>query len=144
MKKVLLFGTFDGVHEGHRALFAQAREHGDHLSVVVARDTTVTETKGRTPLLDENQRALQVESEDLIDFVCLGYTTDDKHAIIRDLAPHTIVLGYDQSHFIDSLQASLTKFGLPTCIVRAQPFSSETYKSSLINNHKHKILWDVE
>jgi cytidyltransferase-like protein len=56
MKKVMVFGTFDGLHPGHESLFAQAREHGDWVIVVVARDRTVQEVKGRLPLRDEADR----------------------------------------------------------------------------------------
>jgi len=48
-KKVLVFGTFDGLHEGHKNFFKQAREFGDFLVVVVGRDSTIVKTKGRPP-----------------------------------------------------------------------------------------------
>ena len=41
MKKVLVFGTFDGLHEGHKDFLRQAKQYGDHLTVVVGRDSTV-------------------------------------------------------------------------------------------------------
>ena len=42
---VALFGTFDGVHDGHRDLFRQARKYGGRLSVIIARDWTVRQLK---------------------------------------------------------------------------------------------------
>ena len=45
MKKVMVFGTFDGLHEGHLDFFRQAREYGDYLIVAVARDVNVKKIK---------------------------------------------------------------------------------------------------
>ena len=41
MKRVLIFGTFDGIHEGHLNLFKQAKKYGDYLIVVVGRDENI-------------------------------------------------------------------------------------------------------
>ena len=41
----MLFGTFDGLHEGHFDLFRQAKKYGDYLVVVVARDVNVKKIK---------------------------------------------------------------------------------------------------
>jgi len=38
MKKVMVFGTFDGIHEGAFGSFLAAKKYGDYLVVVVARD----------------------------------------------------------------------------------------------------------
>lgn len=35
MIKVLVFGTFDGLHERHIDFFRQAKACGDHLTVIV-------------------------------------------------------------------------------------------------------------
>ena len=34
MAKVMVFGTFDGVHPGHENFFEQAKQHGDYLIAV--------------------------------------------------------------------------------------------------------------
>ena len=47
-KRVLVFGTFDLLHQGHRYFLTQARRFGDTLIAVVARDEFVEERKGRT------------------------------------------------------------------------------------------------
>ena len=44
MKKVLVFGTFDLLHKGHKFVFRTAKQFGQ-LYVVVARDTTVKKHK---------------------------------------------------------------------------------------------------
>ena len=46
MRRVMVFGSFDPLHDGHRSLFRQARKHGDELVVVVARDVNIARLKG--------------------------------------------------------------------------------------------------
>ena len=56
MKKVIVFGTFDVVHQGHIHMLKEAREYGDFLIVVVARDDIVCEIKGKKPTNNEDKR----------------------------------------------------------------------------------------
>lgn len=62
--RVLVFGTFDPLHAGHRSLFAQAASLGSYLAVVVARDTTIESEKGRLPAAGEGSvlRRLQANA----------------------------------------------------------------------------------
>ena len=41
MKKVMCFGTFDGVHKGHEYYLHEARKLGDYIVVVVALEDVV-------------------------------------------------------------------------------------------------------
>ena len=61
MIKIMVFGTFDIFHEGHKNFLKQAREYGDYLIVVVARDETVEKVKKRLPQNDENSRLEIIE-----------------------------------------------------------------------------------
>lgn len=137
MTKVLIFGTFDGIHEGHRSLFSAAKEYGDYLIVILARDKTILSTKGRLPLKNEEQRQDDLKEEDLVNEIHLGTEGEDKHDIIRIVAPDIILLGYDQEHFTDDLEISLRRYSLFPQIVRARAHKPEKYKSSLINDHHH-------
>ncbi|MFN7161286.1 MAG: adenylyltransferase/cytidyltransferase family protein [Candidatus Gracilibacteria bacterium] len=131
MKKVLLFGSFDYIHEGHRDLFAQAKTYGTELHVVLARDSTIEKVKGRLPTYSEVERKMMLEQEALIDVVYLG-NTDDKYKIINDIKPAVILLGYDQSHFTNGLEEKLHEFGLQCKVERAKAYFPEKYKSSLL------------
>ena len=44
---------FDGIHAGHQDFLRQAREYGDELVVIVARDKSVTQLKGKPPIHPE-------------------------------------------------------------------------------------------
>ena len=86
VKKVMCFGTFDGLHPGHLSYLAQAKKYGDYLIVVVARDKTVEKIKGRLPDLDEKMRLREVESQEIVDKAVLGQIKN-KFAIIKKYSP---------------------------------------------------------
>lgn len=133
MRRVLLFGTFDGVHAGHRALFAQAKKLGDEVMVVVARDETVEKVKNRRPNNAEDARLQEVLQQKEVDHARLGVTEGDKYAVIGEYAPDVILLGYDQEVFTENIAKVLEQYKLNTKIVRAESYQPEKYKSSIIN-----------
>jgi FAD synthetase len=129
MPKAIAFGTFDGFHPGHRFYLDEASKHGE-LTVVVARDATVVKVKGRPPLKDENAR--------LADVIAAGYcgvlgSLTDRYAVLTEVRPDVICLGYDQQAFTEKLEDVLKERGLAARIVRIGAFQPETYKSSLLN-----------
>lgn len=126
MSKVMVFGTFDIIHPGHLYLFTEAKKLGDALTVIVARDQTVLEVKGRAVQNDENTRLKNIENLHIADKVILGNLAD-KYQVIREEKPDIIALGYDQRAFVDSLNETLDS---KTKIVRLKPFKEEIYKSS--------------
>ncbi len=139
MIKVLVFGTFDGLHEGHKNLFQQAKEYGDYLVVVVGRDSTIVKTKGRPPKFDEQTRLKVVQDCGLVDEARLGNEASpgqklDPYKIVEDIKPDIICLGYDQTFFANKLAEELPKRGLGHVkIYRLKPFHPEKYHSSLLN-----------
>lgn len=132
MKKVMIFGTFDGIHDGHRSLFLQATEHGDRIIAVVARDETVQKVKGKMPQFHEYDRVAALLHIDVIDDIILGYGDEDKCCVVRDHTPNIVLLGYDQDAFVDELYVLAQEQDF--FIVRAKPYEEHIYKSSLLNN----------
>ncbi len=136
----MIFGTFDGVHEGHRFVFKEAKKHGDHLFAVVALDKTVRTVKGRGSLYNEKWRLREILREEDIDDAVLG-NTGDKYKVLNIHQPDVVCLGYDQKNFIDRLRDKLNEFGLhQTRIIRLEPYEPEKYKSSIINNGKQNNI----
>lgn len=135
MKRVVVTGTFDGVHKGHEFFLREAKKLGTWLGVVVARDTTVEAVKGRPPVYNENQRHAFVESLKLADVVVLGYP-GDKLKIIDELDPDVIALGYDQTAFTEGLKERLKERGHIVSIERIGSFHPEKYKSSLLAKNR--------
>lgn len=131
MKKVLCFGTFDGVHPGHLFFFKQCKRLGDHLTVVISRDSTVEEVKKHAPQCGEVKRQQAVSLVPGVDLAVLG-DSFDKFKIIKEINPDIICLGYDQKVFVDKLGGKLKEFGLKPKIVRIPAFNPAIYKSSLM------------
>ena len=134
MTKVMVFGTFDIVHPGHLNFFRQAKKFGDELIVVVARDKTVEEVKGKKPLHDEIERLEKVSKAVPAGRVILG-KEDDKYQLIEELKPDVICLGYDQNSFSKNLGEELLKRGLKSKILRLEKYK-EYSSSSLKDKHE--------
>ncbi|MDP3916893.1 MAG: adenylyltransferase/cytidyltransferase family protein [Nanoarchaeota archaeon] len=130
MKKVLTFGTFDVLHLGHEHYLKEAKKHGSMLYVVVARDKTVYEVKGKKPLNDEAKRLDNIKSLKYVDGAYLGYE-DDKYRIIEEINPDVIVFGYDQNAFTKNIKDILSKRGLNIEMIRLpNGLKPDVYKSS--------------
>jgi len=130
MKKVIVFGSFDILHEGHKHYLKEAKDHGDYLIVVIARDENIFRFKSRKPKHDEEYRLEQVKKLDFVDETFLG---DNKDILkpIKELKPDVICLGYDQITISeDVLKKELEKLNIDAEIARAKSFNPEIYKSS--------------
>jgi len=163
--KIMVFGTFDGLHKGHLNFFKQARKlvTEPFLIVSVARDRNVFRVKEKNPALDEKKRVCLVKKSKLVDKVVLAGLRNHIPHIIKE-APSVIALGYDQktypkkekSHtrvasnklpkinlqqnnpYIKNLKKDLSKRGLKVKIVRLKPFKEKIYKSKLLYISKSK------
>ena len=121
--RVLVFGTFDGLHPGHRFLLNGAEKRGD-LFVVVARDANVERIKGRPPAQPEHERQRAVHEAYPSARIILG----DPHDFlvpVREVAPDLILLGYDQQ-----LPPGVTDADFPCSVERMEAFEPEKWKSS--------------
>ncbi len=96
MRTVLVFGTFDLLHAGHRFVLEQARRHGDRLVVSLARDQFVRSWKGRQPRHSEGERARRLRESGLADEVRLSDPEPRSFALLAEVRPDLICLGYDQ------------------------------------------------
>jgi FAD synthetase len=133
MKKILVFGTFDGLHEGHKDFFRQAKEFGDYLMVVVGRDSTVLSVKKKLPRQNESDRLDAVQKGANVDYARLGNEGISKYEVIKELQPDIICLGYDQIYFTEKLTDWIKEQGLKIEIKRLQAYKPEYFKSSIIN-----------
>lgn len=131
MKIVLAAGTFDVVHEGHKFFLQEAKKFGDKLIVIIARDETVEKVKGKRPKYSEEVRKQHVEQCNIADEVRLG-NKGGIFAILEDIKPDIICLGYDQGVKEETLREELQKRNLKAKIERLPPYKPEIYKSSKI------------
>ena len=130
MKKVMAFGSFDILHEGHKHYLKEAKSYGDYLIVIIARDKNILRFKGQKPKHDENYRLEQIKKLDFVDEAVIGHK-DDILKVLEEFKPDVICLGYDQSTIQEEkLKQELEKRNLKAEIVRAKPFQEHIYKSS--------------
>lgn len=132
LKTVLATGTFDGLHEGHKNYFQQARQYGQRLVAIIARDKIVEKIKGKKPHYSEKERMAFVKQCDAIDRVYLG-VLDNIFDFTASLKPDVIALGYDQTAYTENLEKEMESRGLEVKIARLNPYKPEQFKSSLIN-----------
>ena len=64
MKKVMVFGSFDILHQGHLYFLNEARRFGEELIVVIARDETILKVKGHKPKYNEKERTSRGDLDD--------------------------------------------------------------------------------
>ena len=105
MKKVMAFGAFDILHKGHEHYLKEAKNYGDYLIVLVARDQNIAKIKGKKAVHNELFRLEQIVKLDFVDEAVLG----DKS--IGSLAV-TIVLFYRILSSLLTLQISSQKMFL--------------------------------
>jgi FAD synthetase len=134
-KKVLVFGTFDGLHSGHLNFFRQAKKYGSLLHAVVAKDATVRRVKGCLPLRNEKKRLAGLKENVLVDKALLGFA-GNPYRIIEKIKPDVIVLGYDQESFTKNLPKALKEMGSGAQIYRAKSYKPEKFHSRIIDKRK--------
>lgn len=137
MKQVLVFGTFDCIHRGHIALFEAAKNYGDHLIVVISRDITVKKNKPVAIIHTEIERKEIVSHINLVDEVRFG-DLNDPYKAIEDIRPDTIVLGYDQTLFVEKLEDELKKRNISVPVVRAPAYHADRITTTHLRNSIQK------
>ena len=132
-KIVLASGVFDLLHLGHVKFLEEAKKAGGpdaQLIVVIARDSTVEKTKGRKPIMPEDQRCSLVESLKVVDKAMLGYENFNIGEVIENIKPDVIALGYDQSDMDSQVRDYVDKRKVKVKIVRIGKFGENTLDSS--------------
>ena len=133
LNRVMVFGTFDMVHQGHINLFVQARKlvKNPFLIVSIARDKNVLKIKNHLPRNSQQARKSIVAENPLVDKVVIGGSGDHIPHIIKE-QPEVIALGYDQVAYVRGLRTRLKEAGLKTRIVRLKPYKPRVYKTTLL------------
>lgn len=132
---LLVFGTFDGLHEGHYAFLKQAREKADRLTVVVAHDETVKQLKGRETMFPLAERMVAVKETSIPDEVIAGDSYLGNYLCLNKAKPDMIALGYDQQELGNDLSRWMKEVGQEIPIVTLTAYKPEKYKSSLLHEN---------
>jgi len=132
-KIVLASGVFDLLHLGHVKFLEEAKKAGGknaELIVIIARDSTVEQSKGRKPIMPENQRRTLVEALKVVDDAVLGFERFDLGDVIERVKPDVIALGYDQAGMEKRVQQYVDKHKLTVKVVRIGKFGEDELDSS--------------
>lgn len=134
-KTVVIFGVFDGVHEGHRKFIGQAKEQGAKLVAIVARNESVKRIKNKIPIHNEKDRLNTVSKIEEIDLVFLGDKEQGVYDVLKAINPDIIFLGYDQIDLYNDLIKKIEKGFLPQIeLIIGEAYQPEKFHSSILNN----------
>ncbi len=129
----MVFGVFDGIHQGHKHFLKEAKKLGDKLIAVVASDEVVRTLKGRPPMKNVHERIEHVEKEDGVDEVIVGDDELGSWDIVKKVRPDVVAVGYDQKTLKNDLENSLGEFGWHLEIETISAHEPHKYRSSLLN-----------
>ena len=118
MKRVMASGVFDILHSGHLHYLQEAKDLGDELTVVVACDATVRRRK-HEPITPDRMRLELVQNLKCVDRAVLG-REGDMLAVVTEIRPDIIALGYDQQFDEESVRHALAERGVVVKVVRLQ------------------------
>jgi FAD synthetase len=135
--KIMVFGTFDGLHPGHLNFFKQARNFtkNSFLIVSIARDKNVLKIKGKKPQFSEQERFNLVKKSKLVDRVVLSGRDKYLPHIFKE-KPNIIALGYDQKAYVREFKKDLKNKGISVKIIRLKPYKEKIYKNHLLKNKR--------
>lgn len=123
----MVFGVFDGLHEGHKHLLSETVKHCEKLIVVVTLDTVVSILKNHPPKYsyEERMKAITDFNPNLVivpsDPTLGGWNILDRHQ------PDMIFLGYDQHAIASDLKRLRKSF------LTIDAYHPEAFHSSILN-----------
>ena len=130
----MVFGVFDGIHEGHRAFFKEAKSHGDYLIAVVAPDHVVEHLKGKMPAIDIGWRLEALKKEDGVAEVVMGDDDLGTWDVVKKYRPAVIALGYDQTLLKKDIESAMKQFNWNPEIKMMNANEPNMYHSSILNH----------
>ncbi len=133
MKRVMVFGVFDGLHEGHRAFLREAKSCGDYLIAVVTQDHTAEMLKGKKPKHDLAERIDGLKQTNHADEVIVGDSALGSWQVLEKYKPDIIALGYDQIAPKKELERYFEKVKWRPELKVMKRYEPNIYRSSLLN-----------
>ncbi len=109
MRKIMIFGVFDGPHESHDTLLAEVRRHGDYVSTVVAQDHVVEHLFERAPRINFVERFEELMRTDGVDEVIIGSAGVSLRALVLRHRPDIVAFAADQKILKDDFLRELPK-----------------------------------
>ncbi len=128
--KGMVYGVFDGFHEGHHYFLTQAAAQCKTLVVVVAHPDIVSALKEHLPYQDLEERIDALRRFDARLLIEPGDKSIGTWSALKKHKPDIVFLGYDQ----DRLGLELEKLGVPSMTIPSH--RPDIFKSSLLLKKK--------
>jgi cytidyltransferase-like protein len=106
----LVFGVFDGFHEGHKYFLREALKRADEVIVVVAPDDVVQHMKGKTPKNSVSERLRAVSDFDNRIRAVEGDKIQGAWKVLINAQPDIVLVGYDQTAIADEMKKMGVRF----------------------------------
>ncbi|PIR47123.1 MAG: hypothetical protein COV07_00405 [Candidatus Vogelbacteria bacterium CG10_big_fil_rev_8_21_14_0_10_45_14] len=123
----IVFGVFDGLHDGHRHFLKNALLRTHHLVLVITTDDTVEKLKGHKPIYKKGERIEAILSE----FPKIEVVESDKvlgsWEVLKKYSADMVILGYDQ----DGIKGDMDRLSFPFIILDSH--MPHKYKSGILN-----------
>ncbi len=123
-KKVLAFGVFDGLHDGHRYFLSEAKKLGDYLIAVVAHDDAVRKLKNREPRIPMEERAAALRAAALANEVVIGDAVQGSWNVLKNQKVDVIAIGHDQHSLENALRENEISKNIPLVRIGFSPINS--------------------
>ena len=135
MKKVICFGTFDILHEGHKEFLKDAKKQGDYLDVIIISNKAVFENKGEYPINSQEKRIENLGKLKIADkIIKVSDDLESNLGLIRFINPDVIVFGYDQqTNFEKRLKDFLDFNGLKPEYYLSKEFAGGIHSKDIID-----------
>lgn len=130
----VIFGVFDGIHEGHFYLIDEAKKSANKLVAIVTPDEIVKELKHKLPKYNEKERLNFLRGIPSIDDATLGDDTNGTYSILKKINPDLVFLGYDQIELFNDLNEKIDSGELKGIkIIIGKSYHPEKFHSSILN-----------
>jgi cytidyltransferase-like protein len=126
-KTGIVFGVFDGLHEGHRHFLSEAKGMCDRLVAVVTLSETAQAMKGRAPRFSYEDRVAALLAFDPSLEIVPSDRVPGAWSVFRGREPFIVMLGYDQ----EGIARELAKMNIPFTHLSAH--HPHKYKSSILH-----------
>src|SRR3989338_1589975 len=130
-KKGMVFGVFDGLHEGHKYLLTEAAKLCDELVVVVTLDEAVSTLKGHLPQQRYKERVAAITAFNPTLKIVEGDPALGEWTVLKTHKPDMVILGYDQERIAKELRLVSVFYKFVSAYKPAE------FKSSIVNGTPH-------
>jgi FAD synthetase len=129
--RVVVYGTFDLLHQGHIEFLKGARGYCNWLGVILIPERYVKENKGVLPLHTMNERRCNLLRTGFVDAV-FADSLSEGLASLNTIRPDLFCLGYDQTTIWEEKLEGHLSMRLPGCQIKRLPmFAGGIHSRSL-------------